>query len=306
MDNVSMPRIACIILNWNGGATIRSCVESVHSSAGVQVQILVVDNGSVDGSLDECQQLYSDIHIMSLENNVGLAAARNIGIRWAIERGFPLVLFIDDDATVDTATLKELAASLLRNPDNGVVTPRIFSGNGTGVIWYDGGKLGWFGQPVHRNMWRRENEVGAGGIVESAFATGCCMMTRTEVLKEVGLLDEEFFVYGEDVDFSFRVRAGGFKVLHLPSASAWHMQSSDTKANRGKWFRDYYVTRNNFLLFRKHYLGMRRLKANMCWFIFGGSVPLVYFLLTLQPLRAKAVVSGVIDYMTGRFGKRFA
>lgn len=306
VDNVAVPHIACVILNWNGRATIRRCVESVRSSNGVRVEVVIVDNGSLDGSLEELRGIHSDIHFIMLERNLGLAATRNMGIRWAMERELPLVSFLDDDATVDSTTLKKLAESLIRNPDSGVITPRIYSGDGTGVIWYDGGRLVWFGRPAHRNMWRGKDEIGSGEIVESAFATGCCMMIRTEVLKRVGSLDEEFFVYGEDADLSFRVRAGGFKVLHLPTASAWHTQSSDTKANKGKWFRDYYVTRNNFLLFRKHYVGMRRFKASLCWFIIGGVFPLTYYLLTLQPLRAKAVLSGVIDYMNGRFGKRFA
>jgi GT2 family glycosyltransferase len=123
-----------------------------------------------------------------------------------------------------------------------------------------------------------------------------------EVFEKIGFLDEDFFIYSEDVDFSFRARVAGYSIVHVPVASAWHEQSSSAKENRGKWYRDYYVTRNKLLLYRKHYqgwrLGLARVSFSIRWLL----VPLTYTFLRGEWKRSVAIVRGVADYHRGRFG----
>jgi hypothetical protein len=132
------------------------------------------------------------------------------------------------------------------------------------------------------------------------------MLVKKEVFEAVGLFDEDYFVYCEDADFSFRARSAGFRIVHVPSAVTWHHQSMDTKKNRGKWFRDYYATRNKLLLIRRQTRGFR-------WFLFLGYfavkhlfVPSLYYALTAQFRRIAAIVSGVSDFISKRFGERYA
>jgi GT2 family glycosyltransferase len=300
--------ITCVVLNWNGNSEILKCAESLQASKGVTLDIVVVDNGSRDDSVPLLEKGFPEVHIIRHSRNIGLSRARNEAIRWALERNSAFVFLIDDDAYVSQECLRLLLEVTMTSHDIGIVTPRILDGKTEDKIWFDGGFTNLFGDTVHRNMRKR---VGLpGGIdplatFEEEFASGCSMLIRREVFETVGLFNEEYFVYSEDADFSFRSREQGFKILHVPSASAWHHQSSDTKRNKGKWFRDYYVTRNKLLLVRGQ-------KRGLGWILFLGYfgvrhllIPIGYFLLTAQFKRISAVISGVVDFVCGRFGERY-
>lgn len=296
-------QIACIVLNWNGGTTILECLRSIHASRNVVLQSIVVDNGSTDGSLEDIRVEFPDVRIVELAKNKGLAAARNIGVREALKGECGYILFIDDDARVEPDTICRLKEVLATVPDVGIVSPRILDGNTPEIIWYDGGMVNRFGDPVHRGMGKKAEP--STSVTDIEFATGCCVLIKQEVFSRVGMLDEEFFVYSEDTDFSFRARSSGHRIIHVPSATVLHDQSSDTTANRGKWYRDYYVTRNKLLLFKKHYRGLAWVTAIGYFKIRHGIIPALYFMLTLQPSRLLAVARGVLDHLRGRYGERF-
>ena len=297
--------VACVVLNWNGAARIERCLQSLRSSRHVKPRILVVDNGSVDGSLDRVRERFAGVKIIRHDANIGLAAARNEGARTAFRGGAEFVLFIDDDAWLPPESLSLLGNILRGQAGVGVVTPRILYAKKRGRIWYDGGALGPAGDTVHQNMERDERGVlrpDAGVTVESAFATGCCMLVRRKAFENVAGFDEEYFVYCEDSDFSFRLRKKGWGILHAPGINAFHDVSGDTSANKGKAYRDYYVTRNTLRLQRIHGEGGRLL---FLWYFLWKRVliPDLYFIFTGQLRRAKAVHLGVRDYRRRIFGQ---
>jgi len=154
-------------------------------------------------------------------------------------------------------------------------------------------------------MKRDEREVvrpDADVTIESAFATGCCMLVRRKAFESVGGFDEEYFVYCEDSDFSFRLRRKGWEILHAPGIHAFHDVSADTTVNKGKEYRDYYVTRNT--------LRLQKLQGEAPWLHFLSYflwkrvlTPDLYFLFTGQIRRAKAIHLGMRDYRRGVFGR---
>jgi GT2 family glycosyltransferase len=130
------------------------------------------------------------------------------------------------------------------------------------------------------------------------------MLVRPEVFHKVGLFDETYFAYSEDADFSMRAQKAGFSILHVPSAVATHLPSAPTIRNVGRWFRDYYVTRNKLLLIRRNTSGIRWV-IFLVYFAFVYAVgPLVYFTGTGQFRRSAAILKGIRDFTRGRFGKR--
>jgi len=292
--------VACVVANWNGGQRVLSCLRALVASEGVTVHVILVDNGSTDGSLDWVRQEFPGIEIIVMGENAGLARARNQGVARALHAGFQYILFVDDDARVGSTTLAMLQGTIRDDPRCGIATPRIYDAKETGKIWYDGGKVNSFGDAVH--MLSGEWATDEGATHPTAFATGCCSMIAGEVFGKTGPLDEDFFIYSEDVDFSFRARAAGYSILHVRRAHVWHEQSSSAKHNKGKWFRDYYVTRNKLLLYRKHYHRWRRTAAlisfSFRWFL----VPLVYTFLRGEWKRDLAIVRGIADYHRGRLG----
>jgi GT2 family glycosyltransferase len=301
-------RITSVVLNWNGNGEILRCAESLRGSKGVTLDIVVIDNGSTDQSVPLLEKRFPQVHIIRHSQNIGLARARNEAICWALEKNSAYVFFIDDDAYVSADCLRLLLEATTTSPNIGIVTPRILDGKRRDKIWFDGGFTNLFGDTFHRNMRKTIDllgEIDPQATLEEEFGSGCSMLVRREVFDTVGLFNEEYFVYSEDADFSFRARKLGFKILHVPSATAWHHQSSDTKRNKGKWFRDYYLTRNKLLL-------VRRQKQGLGWILFLGYfglrhllIPVGYFLLTAQFKRISAVILGVVDFVSGRFGERY-
>lgn len=293
--------VACIILNWNGGNQTAVCVQSVVNSKGVVPKILVIDNGSVDGSDVQLAESFHDITILKNPENFGVAKAWNMGVDWAMQQGVDAVFFLNNDATVEASCLMQLMAEMDHSPDVGIVSPRILNGNRGGEVWFDGGFLNVFGDAVHR---KRPLKDFVSSYPED-FATGCAMLVRIGAFARVGGFDESLFVYSEDVDFSLRVRAAGLAIAHVPSALVTHYPSTGIIANRGKWFRDYYVTRNKLLVLSKYLGGIRWMIFLIFFFFVYLAIPCVYFTVTGQWQRVAAVCRGVGDFMRGRSCGRY-
>ncbi len=301
----AVPEIGCVVLNWNGGKRILECIRSLISTRDVRTSIVVIDNGSTDDSIAQIRKSYPAVHIQECGANVGLARARNMGVKYLLEQNHRAILFIDDDATVSEDCLHRLSVAMQFEPKSGITSPRILDGLNPDTIWYDGGKVNIVGDTVHRNDRKDVRFVKANELSSMEFATGCCMLIKAEVFKYIGLLDESFCVYSEDADFSFRAQSAGYSILHVPAAVATHLQSGDTKSNRGKWFRDYYVTRNKFLLFSKHYSGMPFVVASGYHFV-NSFLRIVYFAIVGEWRRSRAIVDGVTDFAKGRFGMKYS
>jgi hypothetical protein len=138
------------------------------------------------------------------------------------------------------------------------------------------------------------------------FATGCAMLIRANAIGEVGRFDERFFAFSEDVEFCVRARRQGWQTIHNSHATATHYPSSATKKNKGKWFRDYYVTRNKLLLLSGELKGVEWLVFVLYFSLKYVVAPCLFFLMTGQFRRARAIVTGVLDFVKGAFGERYS
>ncbi len=299
--------VTCVILNWNGGERLCECLASLLRSDGVSLSVVLIDNGSTDGSSERAVRRFARIRLIKNKRNLGFAAGNNVGIREALRRKSRHVLLLNDDAFVEPSTLKQLLASLEEHPRAGAVTPRITDGNGSGRVWFDGGYFTMFWDTRHRNMGRRIDSLpGEAGPFRQQFATACCLLIRSRVFPSVGLLDERYFMYGEDADFSMRMQQAGFELLHCPGAVITHEQSADTKQNRGRWFRDYFVTRNKLLFAGVHLRGVRRFLHLSHFFTRHVVLPLGVHAARGDWRRARAVLEAVVDGMKGCFGEKYS
>lgn len=282
------------------------CLDSLYGSRDMTLQVVVVDNGSMDDSGRRIRARFPQAHLIALNENKGLAKGRNQGIQWALARDFPAILLVDDDVTLAPETAAMLHEALRSSTRAAIVTPRIVDQADPDRIWFDGGKFGMFGA-IHVGM--GETVASRPPMTQptlSAFGTGCCMLVRREALVATGGFQEDYGVYCEDSDFCLRVQEHGYSVLHVSGAIALHEQSADTIANKGKWYRDYYVTRNNFLLAHRHTRGVRRMISYAFLFQRYVTLPAAYFTMTLQWKRLRAVAQGLSDFLAGRFGQRFS
>lgn len=212
-----MKKVFILVLNFNGGRYILDCLQSlqlIKLPPGWGAEVLVVDNASTDNSLQLIESRFPKIEIIKNKKNLGFAGGNNIGIRLALKRKAQSVLLVNQDTVVE----KNFLSPLLAN-DADMVAPIIkFKRKGKWI--YDfGGKINWWiGRTSHDERTKVKNEKPA----KIDYVSCCCMLIKKEVLNKIGLLDEKFFLYFEDVDFCLRAKKAGFKIAVEPKSIVLH------------------------------------------------------------------------------------
>lgn len=263
-----MKKVAIILVNYHSEKDLEDVTSSLNKSSipsGFQRKIFVVDNGSVDDGWGEviriCEK-YKDIECIRSIDNTGFSGGNNIGIKRAMEWGADYVLLLNVDTTVEKKFLVEMVKVMEREKSVGhlgVMSPKIYfypgfefhkkykKGDLGKVIWYGGGIVD-FNNIVGKGNFVDEVDRGKFGkdLVETGFATGCCLFIPREIIERVGMLDEVLFFSWEDTDFSERVRRAGYKVWYLPTAFIWH-KNAHTSGGAGSPIQDFYQTRNRLI-----------------------------------------------------------
>lgn len=294
------PAVTVIILNWNGGEDTLRCLESVMAQDHEAVSTIVVDNGSVDGSPARVRQQFPQVRVIENGRNLGYCEGNNRALSALVEDDrVDYVLVLNNDATLEPSSVREMAAVLEADPEVGIVGPRILMGDAPGRIWAAGGDL-----VVRENVGRLrgKNEPDGpafdrGGDVD--FVTGCAMMLRTELLRRIGLFEPAYFAYVEDVDLCVRARRAGARVVYAPQARVHHRESSSTGGGYTKQ-RKYWMGRNA-VLFLRRYGTLRQ------WCAFGlYSVAALPFVFIREALRGNAgvVLSKARGILHGFLGRR--
>lgn len=217
-----MTKVFIIVLNFNGGEKVIECLRSLEQESSLPAKIVVVDNGSEDGSLEMIKKnkVSEKIKIIENKKNLGFAAGNNVGIRYALKKGAHAVLLLNQDTVAEKGFLRPL----LENPAD-IVAPVIrFKRKGKWIYDY-GGKINWWlGRSWHLEFsTSREVDFATtirGDVLD--YVSGCAMLIKRPVLEKIGFLDEKFFLYFEDVDFCLRAKQAGFKIAVEPKSMVLH------------------------------------------------------------------------------------
>jgi hypothetical protein len=217
-------------------------------------RLLLVDNGSSDGTPEAVASEIRGVQIIVNEKNLGFAAGCNVGLRYAMERGADQVLLLNNDTEVDPGALDYLMD--LSAPDVGMIAPKIYYAEAPNQIWSVGGgchpltleKIRDARGQVDKGQW---NEV-----LERDYLAGCALLLSRRMLTKVGLFDERFFMYYEDSDLSLRARKAGFRLLLAPKAQVWHKVAASSGGTDSPNER-YWMARSSVLFFYKHVEGLR-------------------------------------------------
>jgi hypothetical protein len=198
--------LSIIIVSYNQQALLKKCLESIYASfpSRQRLEVIVVDNHSLDHTVDMIRADFPQVVLIVNPANDGFAKANNLGLK--IARGAKLLLLNNDTVILDNALI-DMMAYLDQHPEIGLLGPKLLNRNGS--IQAQGSLLG-------RHFWRSKIPT------ESTFLRGAALMLRREVFEQVGLLDERFFFYNEDLDYAWRVRKSGYKVVFYPHAEVVH------------------------------------------------------------------------------------
>jgi len=293
------PKVSIIILNWNGYEDTMECLESLKKIDYPDYDVTVVDNGSRDGSDNKIEKAFPEIKLIRNKGNLGFTGGNNVGIREALRRGVEFVLLLNNDTIVARSMLSELVKGMGNMPDAGIAGPKIFFKDRPKYIWFAGGKMSDLtGRPFQIDQGKRDNGM-ASGPTEKAFITGCAMLIRSDLLRKIGSLDDDYFNNLEDVDFCLKAKEVGYRSLYVPASRVFHKVSS---AMGGSFtpFHVYYQTRNILLLNKKRHIA-KTFYLPSIWFSFLRRI--VYFMVTRKFACISALSAGIYDYYHGAFGE---
>lgn len=213
-----MPKISIIFPNYNGKNDSLACLQSISLLSYPQqdIETIMVDNASTDGSIEAIEKHFPDVEIIPLKKNVGFAAAVNEGIRVSTGN---YIFIINNDIIFDKEFLTVLVDYMEKNPEVGIAGGKIYYQVPKNKILFCGTKFNpWLGS-IHRLP-------NPNRTKESEWIQGCAMLIKRLVIEKVGLFDEEFFFSFEDQDFCRRAKRAGFKISYYPTAIAWHKEGA--------------------------------------------------------------------------------
>jgi GT2 family glycosyltransferase len=249
---MSTDLIHAVTLNWNRKQDTLDCLASVLAMEPRPTEVILVDNGSSDGTPRAVAEHFPQVRVIANEKNLGFAGGINVGLRAALDAGAAYILMLNNDTLVSQDLLDLLVTTAEEDQRIGIVTPKILYTDPPDRIWYAGGK--------RRRWWPGFSFPGYGKRDAARYsrrrdvelATGCGLLVRAAALRKVGLFDEaSFFMYHEDLDLSERIRRAGYRIVYEPQARMWHKESaSTTPLSPQKW---YYLARYIVPYFERYY-----------------------------------------------------
>jgi hypothetical protein len=285
--NSNMPLIDVIIPNWNGREWLGNCLDSLYNQSFQDFEIIVVDNGSTDGSAEFIRTSYPRVKLVTLPENTGFTGGINAGVQAG---GAGYVCWFNNDAEAEPDFLKNLLEGLAGRQDQGygMAAARVTFHSNPGLINSAGLFVGPDGIGRDRGF-QQPDGPGFDSQLEIFGPAGVAALYRREIFNEIGLLDETFFLYSEDVDFNFRAQLAGYRCVYVPGARVSHRGSATTRAIRARATR--LASRNGLLAVIKNVPGRVLIKM-LPWLLLGQLYQLVLF---ARPGQLEAAIMGKLD-----------
>ena len=256
-----MPHVFILIINWNGKKDTIHCLSSLKrlNTKGIKLSIIVVDNGSSDDSVEVIKKKFPSVIVYEAQKNLGFTGGNNVGIFLALQKGADYVWLLNNDTFVDKESLQALLG-VFADEIIGIAGSKIYFAAGREyhkekynaselgkVLWYAGGLIDW------NNMYASHRGVDEVDVAqydnagETSFVTGCSMFIKGVVFHAIGMFDDRYYLYLEDLDFCLRAQKAGFRTVYMPSSKIWHVNAGSS-GGPGSKLHEYYLTRNRLLV----------------------------------------------------------
>lgn len=302
--------ISVVLVNYNGKKYNDACIASIlNSTIAESIQIVVVDNASTDDSLSLLKDKWENsgqVHIIALDDNYGFSKANNEGIRWSMEQGIDYYLLLNNDTEIKPDTIDRMLRC--GKETKSIVVPKVLYADRKDVIWCAGGT---FSPVIKKTIQSGLNQIDDGQFDvsgECQFANGCAFLLSRQIIERVGFLDERFFLYYEDVEYSMRAAVNGVAIRYLAEAVVYHKVNGSTGGNE-RPANAYYITRNWMLCNSLHMRDVGGMGGKLKFLLFT-----VYFFcnrfawLLIWFFQGKtrmcmALIQGIVDFCIGKYGR---
>lgn len=245
------PRVLAITLNWRQPAVTLECVRALRAMAtAAALDILVIDNGSADGSAAQLRRdLSSDVALLALEQNIGFGAGSNVGLRQALDDGYDYALLINNDAFAAVDMLDHLLAAAEKSI--ALTSPKIYYESRPHILWFAGAR---------RKRWTLDIAETGRGLPDGPqwaddrdvdYLLGTCLLVNLAAIAAVGLFDERYFMYFEDLDWSIRLQQAGYRLRLAAGAHLYHRVAASSGGLESP-ARRYHLARSGVIFWRTH------------------------------------------------------
>jgi GT2 family glycosyltransferase len=293
-------RVAIVIVNWNTYKLTRSCIVSLNKCVYKNFEIFLVDNNSSDESVEKLKKEFKDLHFILNNKNTGFCKANNQAIEKILSKNtFNFIMLLNSDTEVSPFFIKPLVDKFKSDEKIGAVQPLILNWSDKSTIWkYEGDINRTFGITSHRN----KNKIFLDEKMKSytEWASGCCIFTTPSIFKEVGLFDEIFFAYYEDVDWSIRLKKQNYLIALSKLSEVYHHESGSSKSSK-KQNEGYLSPKSHYYNFRNHIILLRKHKSDynslgiVIFQLLKITLFSLYFILRLRKKKLINLWKGVYD-----------
>lgn len=314
---MALKKVGIIVLNWNGKEDTVKCLESLQKIP--HVQIILVDNGSTDGSQSHFKTHFPECTLIETGENLGYAGGNNVGIEYGLKQGLEFFLILNNDTIVDPDIVHAFLEEFKEYPNAGILGGKIYLMSEPKRLDHLGGR--WNSKDLKfdyvgyrelddRKLWDDPLELD--------YVCGAAIMVRREVFEKIGLFESQFFLFWEETDFCFRAKRAGFSVMSCPKALVWHKVSASFTG--GKPHAAYFFWRNRLFWIERNFSGARRMLylskligGSLCFFYTARLLRQTQRLVqraqgssttrnTERIIRYNAALFGTKDYLMRRFG----
>lgn len=299
IGRAGMGRVGVVLVNYNGGKFLPECLRTLYAGDYADMQVVLVDNGSTDGSSEWVQQHLPQVAVLAHSTNQGFTGGCNTGIAWCLENKCDYVLLLNNDTAVAPDFLSRLMQ--YAGPDR-LLAPKIYFYDDRTLINNHLGTYD-FRRGIHRDWFYGQTDSEASRRVqEVSMANGCALLFPIGAVAKIGLFDDVFFLYAEDIDYIARAVSAGFKIFFVPKAVVYHRESASS-GGYGSPLTVYYTTRNRLYLMRKHQKNRLIFSFFLVYFSVTRLLVAARYLARGQKTQLRALVFGIADFCRGRMGQ---
>src|SRR5215510_10807867 len=228
---MSQPSVYVIVLTYNSREVSRRCLQSLRGLTYLRRHVVLVDNGSKDGAEEMLREEFPEMTTIQTGGNLGYTGGNNRGIEYALAQGADYVLILNPDTVLaNSGFIEEMVAHAERRPDVGIAGPRVFlreAGVVQNTILYPPGLWRNIVHFFHYRLNPGFGDLSGDEVAEAEVLNGVCLLIRSECLRQIGLFDENIFIYIEDADMDHRARKCGWRIVYLPIDSIVHERSPE-------------------------------------------------------------------------------
>lgn len=246
--NKKVPKVSVTISSYNRKKDLIECLRSIKENDYPNLEIIIVDNGGIDGTAKAVKATFPDIKVVRTEKNLGVSGGKNLAIKNASKDSDYLFL-LDDDYVLKKNAISELVKAIDGKKEYGAATAKVLYFDDPEIVQLAGSKVGLFTGINHIRSGSDGKEFSKFVDTEGIGGTG---LVKMEVIEKVGLYDENYHYYYEDADLGIRIIKADYKILFVPTSRILHKLPLNNEEGKRRWFvRAYYVARNKIIFMRK-------------------------------------------------------